>query len=200
MALITKDGTEVLWALFCPWVHQSQCWPEGVNWETIISWYDSFPITQASLLLLKPISQEANERLPTLSKALLLPLIPFCLLGFLNSLFIICGAQILKRSMNRSSLVSFLGDTEKQRTMAFDMTRVFCYSVLQLVFQGFKEIFSNPDQLLSAGSHFGLHSLGKPSLLPITFCHGLWNVLKNLSEFSFIKWNVLKSISFRWVS
>ena len=81
------------------------------------------------------MTQDANGRVPTLSKALLLPLIPFCLLGFLNSLFIVCGAQMMKRSMNRSSLVSFLGSTAKQRTMAFDMTRVFCYSVLQLVFQ-----------------------------------------------------------------
>ena len=81
------------------------------------------------------MSQDTNERVPTLSKAFLLPLIPFCLLGFLNSLFIVCGAQILKRGMYRGSLVSFLGRTEKQRTMAFDMTRVFCYSVLQLVFQ-----------------------------------------------------------------
>ena len=81
------------------------------------------------------MSQDANERVPTLSKALLLPLIPFCLLGFLNGLLIVCGGQILKRSMNRGSLVSFLGKTAQQRTMAFDMTRVFCYSVLQLVFQ-----------------------------------------------------------------
>ena len=81
------------------------------------------------------MSQDANERLPTLSKALLLPLIPFCLLGFLNGLFVVCGGQIMKRSMSKGSLVSFLGDTAKQRKMAFDMTRVFCYSVLQLVFQ-----------------------------------------------------------------
>ena len=136
-----------------------------------------------------PVSQDVNERVPTLSKALLLPLIPFCLLGFLNSLFIVCGAQMLKRTMNRSSLVSFLGDTEKQRTMAFDMTRVFCYSVLQLVSQVSKEIFSliskdlfsqvlkeifqNPHQLFSAGPHFGLYSMGKRSLLPVTFRHGL---------------------------
>ena len=75
--------------------------------------------------------------------------------------------------MNRSSLVSFLGDTEKQRTMAFDMTRVFCYSVLQLVSQVSKEIFQNPDQLFSARPHFGLYSMGKRSLLPVTFRHGL---------------------------
>ena len=79
--------------------------------------------------------QDANERLPTLSKALLLLLIPFCLLGFLNGLFVVCGTQIMKRSMSKGSLVSFLGNTAKQRTMAFDMTRIFCYSVLQLVFQ-----------------------------------------------------------------
>ena len=81
------------------------------------------------------MSQDTNERIPTLSKAFLLPLIPFCLLGFLNSLFIICGSQILKRTMNKASLVSFLGNTEKERTMGVDMTRVFCYSVLQLTFQ-----------------------------------------------------------------
>ena len=95
------------------------------------------------------MTQDANGRVPTLSKALLLPLIPFCLLGFLNSLFIVCGAQMMKRSMNRSSLVSFLGSTAKQRTMAFDMTRVFCYSVLQLVFQVSTKSFRIliPDQL-----------------------------------------------------
>ena len=95
------------------------------------------------------MTQDANGRVPTLSKALLLPLIPFCLLGFLNGLFIVCGAQMMKRSMNRSSLVSFLGSTAKQRTMAFDMTRVFCYSVLQLVFQVSTKSFRIliPDQL-----------------------------------------------------
>ena len=51
------------------------------------------------------------------------------------SLFLLCGSQILKRTMNRASLVSFLGNTEKERTMGVDMTRVFCYSVLQLTFQ-----------------------------------------------------------------
>ena len=81
------------------------------------------------------LNQDTNERLPTLSKAFLLPLIPFCLLGFFNSLFILCGSQILKRTMNRASLVSFLGKTEEERTMGVDMTRVFCYSVLQLTFQ-----------------------------------------------------------------
>ena len=81
------------------------------------------------------LSQDATDRGHTLSNAVFLPLIPFCLLGFFNSLFILCGSQILKRTMNRASLVSFLGNTEKERTMGVDMTRVFCYSVLQLTFQ-----------------------------------------------------------------
>ena len=81
------------------------------------------------------LSQDATDRGHTLSNAVFLPLIPFCLLGFLNSLFIICGSQILKRTMNKASLVSFLGNNEKERTMGVDMTRVFCYSVLQLTFQ-----------------------------------------------------------------
>ena len=81
------------------------------------------------------MSQDATDRGHTLSNAVFLPLIPFCLLGFFNSLFILCGSQILKRTMNRASLVSFLGKTEEERTMGVDMTRVFCYSVLQLTFQ-----------------------------------------------------------------
>ena len=81
------------------------------------------------------LSQDATDRGHTLSNAVFLPLIPFCLLGFFNSLFILCGSQILKRTMNRASLVSFLGNTEEERTMGVDMTRVFCYSVLQLTFQ-----------------------------------------------------------------
>ena len=81
------------------------------------------------------LSQDATDRSHTLSNAVFLPLIPFCLLGFLNSLFIICGSQMLKKTMSKASLVSFLGNTEKERTMGVDMTRVFCYSVLQLTFQ-----------------------------------------------------------------
>ena len=136
------------------------------------------------------MSQDTNERVPTLSKAFLLPLIPFCLLGFLNSLFIVCGAQILKRGMYRGSLVSFLGRTEKQRTMAFDMTRVFCYSVLQLVFQVsilFKsiqkcdDIIENLISLYSAGADVGLHSMEKRSLLSVTLHRGI-RVCSNFSK------------------
>ena len=84
--------------------------------------------------------------------------------------------------MYRGSLVSFLGRTEKQRTMAFDMTRVFCYSVLQLVFQVsllFKaiqkgdDIIENLISLYSAGADGGLHSMEKRSLLSVTLHRGI---------------------------
>ena len=134
------------------------------------------------------MTQDANGRVPTLSKALLLPLIPFCLLGFLNSLFIVCGAQMMKRSMNRSSLVSFLGSTAKQRTMAFDMTRVFCYSVLQLVFQvstkSFRIRILIPDQLFFSSSSFWASLLGQAFATPSYFPSR--SVLKTLSNVSFL--------------
>ena len=100
------------------------------------------------------LSQDATDRGHTLSNAVFLPLIPFCLLGFFNSLFILCGSQILKRTMNRASLVSFLGNTEKERTMGVDMTRVFCYSVLQLTFQ----------VLVSTGALIAIHCCFKSSI------------------------------------
>ena len=117
------------------------------------------------------LSQDATDRGHTLSNAVFLPLIPFCLLGFLNSLFIICGSQILKRTMNKASLVSFLGNTEKERTMGVDMTRVFCYSVLQLTFQVLAKIL-NIKQSHSDGLDSWLHTLGNCQILPVTFYHG----------------------------
>ena len=67
--------------------------------------------------------------------------------------------------------------------MAFDMTRVFCYSVLQLVFQVsflFKaiqkgdDIIENLISLYSAGADGGLHSLGECALLPVSFNNGMF--------------------------
>ena len=141
------------------------------------------------------LSQDATDRGHTLSNAVFLPLIPFCLLGFLNSLFIICGSQILKRTMNKASLVSFLGNTEKERTMGVDMTRVFCYSVLQLTFQvSAPNLFKKqkvihkyviPIQYTSDGAASGIHTLEKCQILPVTFYHGMFS-WDSFIHFSFL--------------
>ena len=68
-------------------------------------------------------------------KALLIPFVPFFLLGFFNDILMIGGQQCVNRGLNCCNFFTFLGATEGKQNLAFHMTRVFSSSVLQLIFQ-----------------------------------------------------------------
>ena len=74
-------------------------------------------------------------RMSTIFKALLIPFVPFFLLGFFNDILMIGGQQCVNRGLNCCNFFTFLGATEGKQNLAFHMTRVFSSSVLQLIFQ-----------------------------------------------------------------
>ena len=70
--------------------------------------------------------------------------IPFFLLHLLVTLFDLleallafCMQKCVKKGLEKSGLLGFLGPTEEQRALAYDTVRVFSGNAIQLLFQVF---------------------------------------------------------------
>jgi len=91
-------------------------------------------ISLAVLGLIKAATVSKN-RSSILWRALIIPFIPFFLLGFFNDILIIVGQLCAMQALSSFNFFSFLGETEEEQSLALQMTKVFSSSVLQLLFQ-----------------------------------------------------------------
>ena len=91
-------------------------------------------------------------------KCLLILIVPFFLLEFLNSLLVFVLQQAVSKSLAKTNIVLFLGKSDKRRALGLNMARVFCGTVFQILFQLVLVLGSTPwssvrpPQILSIGS------------------------------------------------
>jgi len=88
----------------------------------------------ASLGLCKAATQPEN-RLRTILKCLIILIIPFFLLEFLNCLLVFVLQEFVSKSLVKTNLTWFLGKTDQRRALGIKMARAFCGTVFQLLYQ-----------------------------------------------------------------
>ena len=93
------------------------------------------PAISLAVLGLIKAATVSNNRSSILWRALVIPFIPFFLLGFFNDVLIIIGQLCAMQALSTFNFFSFLGETEEEQSLALQMTKVFSSSVLQLLFQ-----------------------------------------------------------------
>merc|ERR1711971_466408 len=93
------------------------------------------PAVFLAILGLCKAATQPDNRLIAILKCLIILIIPLFLLEFLHSLIVVVLQLALSKSLAKANLIWFLGKTDRRRILGLDMARVFCGTVLQLLFQ-----------------------------------------------------------------